>query len=100
MGGFLELALSNQGRVIFITGETGSGKTALIHEFTQRAQDAHADLIAARGNCNADTGIGVPYLPFREVLYMLTREVEFRWGQELLPEITLAELSTSVAEAG
>jgi adenylate cyclase len=76
LGGFLELALSNQGRVIFITGETGSGKTALIHEFTQRAQNAHADLVVARGNCNANPGIGDPYLPFREVLELLTSEVE------------------------
>ncbi len=77
---FLDLALSNQGRVIFVTGEAGSGKTALIHEFTQRAQDAHADLIVASGNCNAYTGIGDPYLPFREVLELLTGDVEARWA--------------------
>jgi DNA-binding SARP family transcriptional activator len=77
---FLDLALANQGRVIFITGEAGSGKSALIHEFTQRAQDAHADLIVASGNCNAHTGIGDPYLPFREVLALLTGDVEARWA--------------------
>jgi DNA-binding SARP family transcriptional activator len=77
---FLDLALSNQGRVIFITGEAGSGKTALIQEFTQRAQDAHADLVVASGNCNAHTGIGDPYLPFREVLELLTGDVEARWA--------------------
>ena len=76
----LDLALSNQGRVIFITGEAGSGKTALIHEFTKRAQDAHADLVVASGNCNAHTGIGDPYLPFREVLELLTGDVEARWA--------------------
>jgi Ni2+-binding GTPase involved in maturation of urease and hydrogenase len=77
---FLDLALSNQGRVIFVTGEAGSGKTALIQEFTQRAQDAHADLVVASGNCNAHTGIGDPYLPFREVLELLTGDVEGRWA--------------------
>jgi DNA-binding SARP family transcriptional activator len=35
---FLELALAGQGRVVFVTGEAGSGKTTLVQEFTQRAQ--------------------------------------------------------------
>ena len=77
---FLNLALANQGRVIFITGDAGSGKTALIHEFTRRAQDAHVDLVVASGNCNAHTGIGDPYLPFREILELLTGDVEARYA--------------------
>lgn len=66
--------------MIFITGEAGSGKTALIHEFTRCAQDAHADLVVASGNCNAHTGIGDTYLPFREILELLTGDVEGRWA--------------------
>ncbi|NIP17123.1 MAG: AAA family ATPase, partial [Xanthomonadales bacterium] len=62
------------------TGEAGSGKTALVQEFTRRAQEAHADLIVASGNCNAYTGIGDPYLPFREILELLTGDVEARWA--------------------
>ncbi|MGD9094158.1 MAG: tetratricopeptide repeat protein, partial [Anaerolineales bacterium] len=65
---------------VFITGEAGAGKTALIHEFTHRTQDALADLIVASGNCNAHTGIGDPYLPFREILELLTGDVESRWA--------------------
>jgi predicted ATPase len=80
LGGFLDLALAGQGRVVFVIGEAGSGKTALVQEFTQRAQEAHADLIAASGNCNAYTGIGDPYLPFREILALLTGDVEARWA--------------------
>ena len=76
----LDLALKGQGGVIFITGEAGSGKTALIHEFTHYAQEVHKDLIVASGNCNAHTGIGDPYLPFREILELLTGEVESRWA--------------------
>jgi DNA-binding SARP family transcriptional activator len=34
----LDLSLSGQARVLFITGEAGSGKTALLQEFTRRAQ--------------------------------------------------------------
>jgi DNA-binding SARP family transcriptional activator/predicted ATPase len=79
LGGFLNLALAGQGRVVFITGEAGSGKTALIQEFTRRAQDAHPDLVVASGKCNAHTGVGDPYLPFREILKLLTGDVEAPW---------------------
>jgi DNA-binding SARP family transcriptional activator/predicted ATPase/predicted negative regulator of RcsB-dependent stress response len=77
---FLELALAGQGRVVFVIGEAGSGKTALVQEFSRHAQDVHADLIVASGNCNAHTGIGDPYLPLREILGLLTGDVEARWA--------------------
>jgi len=112
LDGFLDLALASQGRVVFVTGEAGSGKTALVQEFTRRAQEVHADpstlrqaqdgagsprlrslrlrsgqagqagqaLIVASGNCNAYTGIGDPYLPFREILGLLTGDVEAKWA--------------------
>ncbi|MFB0534285.1 MAG: AAA family ATPase, partial [Anaerolineae bacterium] len=84
LDGFLDLALAGQGRVVFVTGEAGSGKTALVQEFTRRAQEAHAELIVASGNCNAYTGIGDPYLPFREILGLLTGDVEARWAAEAM----------------
>lgn len=80
MNEFLEQALAGQGRAVFITGEAGSGKTSLIQEFTRRAQETNSELIVASGNCNAYTGIGDPYLPFREILELLTGDVESRWA--------------------
>ena len=80
MNGFLKQAFAGQGRVVFVTGETGSGKTSLIEEFTRRAQELDPELIVASGNCNAYTGIGDPYLPFREILELLTGDVEARWA--------------------
>jgi transcriptional regulator with XRE-family HTH domain len=80
LDGFLDLALSGDGRVVFVTGEAGSGKTALVAEFSRRAQEMLADLIVAGGNCNAYTGVGDPYLPFREVLGLLAGDVEARWA--------------------
>jgi DNA-binding SARP family transcriptional activator/predicted ATPase len=93
---FLDLALAGQGRVIFVTGEAGSGKTALVQEFTRRAQDLHVApstgsprlrsgqagqaLVVAGGDCSAYTGIGDPYLPFREILALLTGDVEATWA--------------------
>jgi predicted ATPase/DNA-binding SARP family transcriptional activator len=74
----LQLALTGQGRVVFVTGDAGSGKTTLIDEFTQRAMASNEDLIVASGRCSAHAGIGDPYLPFREILQMLTGDVEAR----------------------
>ncbi|MFQ5400195.1 MAG: BTAD domain-containing putative transcriptional regulator [Anaerolineae bacterium] len=72
----LEKALAGGGQVVFIIGDAGSGKTALADEFVRRAIAAHGDLVAAWGNCNAQAGVGDPYLPFREILQMLTGDVE------------------------
>jgi predicted ATPase/DNA-binding SARP family transcriptional activator len=80
LGQFLDQVAAGQGKVIFITGETGSGKTALIDEFTQRSQESYTDLVVTSGNCNAHTGIGDPYLPFREILGQLTGDVEARFA--------------------
>jgi predicted ATPase/DNA-binding SARP family transcriptional activator len=77
---FLDLALAGQGRVIFVTGEAGSGKTTLVNEFTRRARSSGLEMIVANGNCNAHTGIGDPYLPFREILELLTGDVVARWS--------------------
>jgi serine/threonine protein kinase/predicted ATPase len=71
----LEQSLEGTGQVMFVTGEAGSGKTALADAFAHAAQASHDDLIVARGNCDAQTGVGDPYLPFREVLAQLTGDV-------------------------
>ena len=81
---FLERSHSGRGQVVFITGEAGSGKTALIQEFSRRAQEAHPDLIVASGKCNAHTGIGDPYSPFMEMLGLLTGDVETRWAAGMI----------------
>ncbi len=77
---FLKLALDGRGHVGFVIGEMGSGKTALVQEFTRRVQTADTDLIVVGGNCNAHTGLGDPYLPFREILLLLTGDVEAQWA--------------------
>ena len=49
-------------------------------EFSRCAQERHANLVFAGGNCNAYTGAGDPYLPFRDILGLLTGDVEARWA--------------------
>jgi DNA-binding SARP family transcriptional activator len=80
LDGHLQTALGGQGRVAFITGEAGAGKTALMQAFKQRAMADHPRLCVAHGICNAYTGTGDPYLPFREIMSMLAGQVEDRWA--------------------
>lgn len=72
----LQTAMSGEGRVVFVTGDAGSGKTALAREFVRRAMQSHAAVLAASGNCDEQAGIGDPYHPFRQVLHMLTGDIE------------------------
>jgi predicted ATPase len=81
LDGFLNRALAGQGQVCFVTGEAGSGKTTLVTEFARRAQKQHKGLIVAVGQSDAQTGVGDPYLPFREVLSQLTGDVEAKLAQ-------------------
>lgn len=76
---YLNLALAGSGGMVFITGESGDGKTLLAQEFARQARKRHPNLVVANGNCNAHVGIGDPYLPFREILELLTGDIEIRW---------------------
>ena len=76
---FLNLARKGQGQVVFITGGPGRGKTALLDNFTQLAMKQHPGLLVASGKCNAYSGKGDPFLPFRDLMGMLTSDVESMW---------------------
>lgn len=80
----LAKALSSGGRVAFVAGGPGRGKTSLVNEFAYRSAGQHSDLITVFGSANAFSGLGDPYLPFRDVLAMLTGEVEAKWAAGLI----------------
>lgn len=82
----LSTTLAGKGGIIFIAGEAGSGKTYLAQAFVRQAQENYSHLVVANGNCNAHTGIGDPYLPFREVLELLTGDIESRWVAGLMSQ--------------
>jgi len=79
LDGFLKETLAGRGQVAFITGGAGRGKTSLVNEFARRAQATHLELVVASGRCTAYAGVGDPYLPFRDVMDMLTGAVEAKW---------------------
>lgn len=83
-----------------MTGEAGAGKTTLVTEFARRAQAQHDDLLVAIGDCNAQTGIGDPYLPFREVLGRLTGDVERELAQGTITEETAGRLQNFLRVSG
>jgi adenylate cyclase len=70
LNNYLDEVLSGKGRVVFIAGEPGSGKTALMLEFARQAEEKYNELVVVSGRCDSFTGIGDPYLPFRESLAM------------------------------
>lgn len=79
----LDRALAGQSQIIFVTGEAGSGKTTLLLEFARRAQMRQRDLVVAGGSCNAFSGQGDPYLPFRDAMIMLLGDAEGQWTHAL-----------------
>lgn len=83
---FLQATLGCQGRVVFVTGDAGQGKTAMLQEFARRAQVAHPDLIVAGGSGNAHIGPGDPYRPFREILGLLTGDVEASYASGMISQ--------------
>ncbi len=92
LDGLLETANGGQGQICFVTGEAGFGKTSLTAEFARRAQQRDEELIVAVGDCNAQTGIGDPYLPFREILAMLAGDIDDKVAQGVTSEENASRL--------
>ena len=76
----LERALDGHGGVAFVTGSPGRGKTALLDAFSDWALARYPELLVARGSCAAYAGVGDPYLPFRDIMSMLSGDVEGKWA--------------------
>ncbi|MEM4160351.1 MAG: ATP-binding protein [Thermoplasmata archaeon] len=68
----LEDAKSGRGRIYFITGASGNGKTRLIHEVCRIAQNLGYAVLS--GNCIDEKGS--PFLPINDALAKITKEIE------------------------
>jgi tetratricopeptide (TPR) repeat protein/tRNA A-37 threonylcarbamoyl transferase component Bud32 len=64
---FLRQAVDGSGRVVFLTGEPGIGKTSLADAFLRRAR-ARPTLLLSRGRCVEHYGKGEAYLPFLDAI--------------------------------
>ena len=67
----LQKSLANQRQVVFVTGETGIGKTTLVDEFTRRAAADFPGVRVARGQCGEGYGSKEAYYPMLEALGQL-----------------------------
>ncbi|MGH8569638.1 MAG: ATP-binding protein, partial [Gammaproteobacteria bacterium] len=71
----LERALGSERQVVFLAGEPGIGKTALVEAFLVRIAETDG-LWIGRGQCIEHYGIGEAYLPLLEALTSLARGAE------------------------
>lgn len=72
-------ACSGRGSAAFVTGEPGSGKTALLAAFAGRALAASPDVAVAGGRCPLPVIPVEPCLPFREALAAIAGEPLRGW---------------------
>ncbi len=97
----LDCALSGERQLVFVTGETGIGKTTLVEIFVERLQ-ASPEVWIAHGQCLEHFGEGEPYFPVLTALARLCRQP----GRERFAEVLrlhaptwLAQMPSLVAES-
>lgn len=95
----LDDAVTGSGGTAFVVGPAGSGKTVLMQAFTGRATKRMSRLRIVRGSCNAYTGVGDPFLPFRQILGQLCGDLEREWARGVLAPREASELWGGVPEA-
>ena len=66
--GLLQQTIEGTGRIVFITGEPGIGKTSLSDEFLRRARKHQTGFLISRGRCVEQYGTGEAYLPFLDAM--------------------------------
>jgi DNA-binding winged helix-turn-helix (wHTH) protein len=67
----LQMSLKNQRQIIFVTGEPGIGKTAVVDEFLRRTAVDSRDVRVVRGQCIEGYAGKEPYYPVLEALGQL-----------------------------
>ena len=73
MRGWLEKTFGGKHQIVFVTGEPGIGKTALVDTFT-RSISSDGSIRIARGQCLEQYGTSEAYLPVLEAVGRLCRE--------------------------
>jgi predicted ATPase/DNA-binding winged helix-turn-helix (wHTH) protein len=66
--------LGGAGKILFLTGEAGIGKSAMAEEFMRSVRRRRPELLLATGRAVEQYGTGEAYLPFLDALSALLRE--------------------------
>ncbi|WP_181803634.1 ATP-binding protein, partial [Streptomyces shenzhenensis] len=75
LAGILERARNGSGQAVLVAGDAGVGKTRLLDEVAARAAEGGATVVV--GHCVDLGDVGLPYLPFTEILGVLAGDERF-----------------------
>ncbi|WP_405825386.1 AAA family ATPase [Streptomyces sp. NBC_01390] len=75
LGGVLDRARVREARAVLIAGDAGVGKTRILAEAAGRASDRGMTVLT--GHCVDLGDVGLPYLPFTEILGVLAADERF-----------------------
>ncbi|MFG2573793.1 AAA family ATPase [Streptomyces sp. NPDC048481] len=75
LSGVLERARTGEARAVLVAGDAGVGKTRVLDETAARA--ARAGMTVLTGHCVDLGDVGLPYLPFTEILGLLAADGRF-----------------------
>ena len=65
-----------EGRIVFVKGGAGQGKSSLLSEFAALATEWRSDLLTVAGHCSSYGGLGDPLQPFRQILNQLSGDLQ------------------------
>ncbi|MFD9002511.1 AAA family ATPase [Streptomyces sp. NPDC059582] len=75
LAGVLERARTGEARAVLVAGDAGVGKTRLLDEVAGRAAGAGTTVLT--GHCVDLGDVGLPYLPFTEILGAVAADEQF-----------------------
>jgi DNA-binding CsgD family transcriptional regulator/tetratricopeptide (TPR) repeat protein len=75
LGGVLERARPGEARAVLVAGDAGVGKTRVLDEVAARAAASGTTVLT--GHCVDLGDVGLPYLPFTEILGVLAGDERF-----------------------
>ncbi|MGQ4406359.1 AAA family ATPase [Streptomyces hayashii] len=75
LSGVLERARGGEARAVLVAGDAGVGKTRVLDEIAVRA--ARSGMTVLTGHCVDLGDVGLPYLPFTEILGLLVADGRF-----------------------
>ncbi|HEX8925601.1 MAG TPA: AAA family ATPase, partial [Terriglobales bacterium] len=64
----LTQTIASSGKIVFVTGEAGIGKTSIADTFLRIVRERFSSVVISRGHCIEQYGTGEAYLPFLEAL--------------------------------
>lgn len=82
----LQEALQGRSKVVFLAGEAGIGKTALVEQFRRVVQSRYPRVCWLSASCDEVTGSGSAYAPFKDLMAALvSQDAELLIAEQVAP---------------